>query len=66
MGEYEGAVLKAREIWDHVKPLYIKLHKYIALKLKGAESVGKPIPVHLLSKFIYESIQSDEVNLFIF
>lgn len=25
LSEYEGAILKAREIWDHVKPLYVKL-----------------------------------------
>ncbi|CAK1544141.1 unnamed protein product [Leptosia nina] len=46
--EYEGAMLKAREIWDHVKPLYIKLNKYVALRLKGADAVGKPIPIHSL------------------
>jgi hypothetical protein len=50
--EYEGAILKARELWDSVRPLYTKLHKYVALRLKGADSVGKPLPVHLLSKFI--------------
>ncbi|CAG4969703.1 unnamed protein product [Parnassius apollo] len=48
LGEYEGAILKAREIWDHVKPLYMKLHKYIALRLKGSEAVGNSLPVHLL------------------
>ncbi|CAH2040681.1 unnamed protein product, partial [Iphiclides podalirius] len=48
LSEYEGAMLKAREIWDHVRPLYVKLHKYIALKLRGADAVGKPLPVHLL------------------
>ncbi|XP_072949997.1 angiotensin-converting enzyme-like protein Ace3 [Epargyreus clarus] len=48
LGEYEGALLKAREIWDHVKPLYLKLHKYVALRLKGSEAVGKPLAVHLL------------------
>ncbi|KAL4707323.1 hypothetical protein ACJJTC_019861 [Scirpophaga incertulas] len=46
--EYEGAMLKARELWDHVKPLYTKLHKYIALRMKGIDAVGKPLPVHLL------------------
>ncbi|XP_045496861.1 inactive angiotensin-converting enzyme-related protein-like [Colias croceus] len=46
--EYEGAMLKAREIWDHVKPLYVKLHKYVALRLKGADTVGKPLPVYAL------------------
>lgn len=48
--EYEGAILKAKELWDSVKPLYLKLHKYVALRLKGSEAVGKPLPVHLLSK----------------
>lgn len=48
--EYEGATLKAREIWDHVKPLYIKLNKYVAFRLKGADAVGKPLPIHSLSK----------------
>lgn len=52
LGEYEGALLKARELWDYIKPLYVKLHKYVALKLKGPEAVGKPLPVHLLSKLI--------------
>ncbi|CAB3255539.1 unnamed protein product [Arctia plantaginis] len=47
LGEYEGAILKAREIWENVKPLYTKLHKYIALRLKGSEAVGKSLPVHL-------------------
>ncbi|CAH0751872.1 unnamed protein product [Diatraea saccharalis] len=46
--EYEGAILKARELWDHVKPLYTKLHNYIALRLKGVDAVGKTLPVHLL------------------
>ncbi|CAH0672770.1 unnamed protein product [Chilo suppressalis] len=46
--EYEGAILKARELWDNVKPLYTKLHNYIALRLKGADAVGKTLPVHLL------------------
>ncbi|CAH3994097.1 inactive angiotensin-converting enzyme-related protein-like [Pieris brassicae] len=46
--EYEGATLKAREIWDHVKPLYTKLNKYVALRLKGADAVGKPLPIHSL------------------
>ncbi|XP_052754524.1 angiotensin-converting enzyme-like [Galleria mellonella] len=46
--EYEGAILKARELWDNIKPLYIKLHKYVSLRLKGADAVGKPLPVHLL------------------
>ncbi|XP_068623764.1 angiotensin-converting enzyme-like [Battus philenor] len=49
--EYEGAMLKAREIWDNVKPLYVKLHKYIALRLKGPDAVGHPLPVHLLKSF---------------
>lgn len=48
LGEYEGGNLKARELWDNVKPLYMKLHKYVALKLKGADAVGKPLPAHLL------------------
>nr|XP_049693128.1 angiotensin-converting enzyme-like protein Ace3 isoform X3 [Helicoverpa armigera] len=48
LGEYEGAILKARELWENVKPLYSKLHKYIALRLKGTDAVGKPLPVHLL------------------
>ncbi|KAJ8724332.1 hypothetical protein PYW08_015806 [Mythimna loreyi] len=48
LGEYEGAILKARELWANVKPLYLKLHKYIALRLKGSDAVGKPLPVHLL------------------
>ncbi|XP_049870972.1 angiotensin-converting enzyme-like [Pectinophora gossypiella] len=48
LGEYEGATLKARELWDHIKPLYVKLHKYVTLKLKGPDEVGKPLPVHLL------------------
>ncbi|KAI8420764.1 hypothetical protein MSG28_007978 [Choristoneura fumiferana] len=48
LGEYEGAILKAREIWDRVKPLYEKLHKYVALRLKGTDAVGKPLPVYLL------------------
>ncbi|XP_075976077.1 angiotensin-converting enzyme-like protein Ace3 [Anticarsia gemmatalis] len=47
LGEYEGAILKARELWENVKPLYMKLHKYIALRLKGSDAVGKPLPVHL-------------------
>lgn len=47
LGEYEGAILKARELWQHIKPLYMKLHKYIAMKLKGSEAIGKPLPVHL-------------------
>lgn len=46
--EYEGAILKARELWDSVKPLYTKLHNYIAFRLQGADAVGKPLPVHLL------------------
>ncbi|KAM3966927.1 LOW QUALITY PROTEIN: angiotensin-converting enzyme [Aphomia sociella] len=48
LAEYEGAILKARELWDNIKPLYIKLHKYVSLRLKGADAVGKPLPVHLL------------------
>ncbi|XP_059056502.1 angiotensin-converting enzyme-like [Achroia grisella] len=46
--EYEGALLKARELWDNIKPLYIKLHKYVSLRLKGSDAVGNPLPVHLL------------------
>ncbi|XP_060802153.1 angiotensin-converting enzyme-like [Amyelois transitella] len=46
--EYEGGILKARELWDNIKPLYLKLHKYIALRLKGQEAVGESLPVHLL------------------
>lgn len=53
LAEYEGAMLTAREIWDHVRPLYLKLHKYVSLKLKGVDEVGKPLPIHLLSKLIY-------------
>ncbi|CAH2254113.1 jg12106 [Pararge aegeria aegeria] len=45
--EYEGAMLTARDIWQHVQPLYLKLHKYVTLRLRGAEEVGKPLPVHL-------------------
>ncbi|XP_045767657.1 angiotensin-converting enzyme-like [Maniola jurtina] len=45
--EYEGATLAARDIWQHVQPLYQKLHKYVTLRLRGAEEVGKPLPVHL-------------------
>lgn len=57
--EYEGAILKAREIWDHIKPLYLKLHKYIALRLKGADEVGKPLSVSSLSKlYIFKSFSS--------
>lgn len=48
--EYEGGILKAREIWNNVKPLYLKLHKYVSLRLSGSDSVGKPLPVHLLRK----------------
>lgn len=48
LAEYEGAMLKARELWDQVKPLYVKLHKYVALRLKGSDAVGNPLPVHLL------------------
>nr|CAB3506257.1 unnamed protein product [Spodoptera littoralis] len=48
LGEYEGAILKARELWENIKPLYLKLHKYVALRLKGSDAVGKPLPVHLL------------------
>lgn len=48
LAEYEGAILKARELWENVKPLYLKLHKYISLRLKGSDAVGKPLPVHLL------------------
>ncbi|XP_061385352.1 angiotensin-converting enzyme-like [Danaus plexippus] len=48
LAEYEGAMLTAREIWDHVRPLYLKLHKYVSLKLKGVDEVGKPLPIHLL------------------
>lgn len=50
LGEYEGGLIKARELWHGVKPLYLKLQKYIALRLKGTDFVGKPLPVHLLSK----------------
>lgn len=46
-------MLKVRELWDQVKPLYVKLHKYVALRLKGVEAVGKPLPVHLLSMFYF-------------
>ncbi|VVC89802.1 angiotensin-converting enzyme-like [Leptidea sinapis] len=52
LGEYEGGLLKAREIWDNVKPLYMKLQKYVALRLKGSEAVGKPIPIHLLKSLM--------------
>lgn len=45
--EYEGATLKARELWGKINPLYTKLHKYVALKLKGLDAIGKPLPVHL-------------------
>ncbi|XP_063390771.1 angiotensin-converting enzyme-like protein Ace3 [Cydia fagiglandana] len=48
LAEYEGATLKARELWDRIRPLYEKLHKYVALRLKGTEAVGKPLPVYLL------------------
>lgn len=48
--EYEGAIFAARDIWQHVQPLYLKLHKYVTLKLRGADEVGKPLPVYLLSK----------------
>lgn len=50
--EYEGGMLKVRELWDNIKSLYTKLHKYIALRLKGTEAVGKPLPIHVLSKSI--------------
>ncbi|XP_028160304.1 angiotensin-converting enzyme-like [Ostrinia furnacalis] len=46
--EYEGAILKARELWEGVKPLYVKLHKYVALRLLGDKEVGGNLPVHLL------------------
>lgn len=55
MGEYEAGTLKARELWNNIKYLYLKLHKYVALKLKGADAVGKPLPAHLLSKLIIKS-----------
>ncbi|KAG6460808.1 hypothetical protein O3G_MSEX012232, partial [Manduca sexta] len=48
LGEYEGGLLKARELWDRIKPLYLKLHKYVALRLRGADAVGKPLPIHIL------------------
>ncbi|KAI5636366.1 angiotensin-converting enzyme domain-containing protein [Phthorimaea operculella] len=48
LAEYEGATLKAKELWEHTKPLYVKLQKYVTLRLLGPEAVGKPIPVHLL------------------
>ncbi|KAF9791732.1 hypothetical protein SFRURICE_020131, partial [Spodoptera frugiperda] len=48
LGEYEGAILKARELWENIKPLYLKLHKYVAFRLKGSDAIGKPLPVHLL------------------
>ncbi|KAJ0177900.1 hypothetical protein K1T71_006773 [Dendrolimus kikuchii] len=48
LGEYEAGTLKARELWGNIKYLYLKLHKYVALKLKGADAVGKPLPAHLL------------------
>ena len=50
LAEQEGALLLAKELWQRVKPLYLKLHKYTALRLRGAAEVGKPLPVHLLSK----------------
>ncbi|KOB76052.1 Angiotensin-converting enzyme, partial [Operophtera brumata] len=50
--EYEGGILKAREIWNSVKPLYVKLHKYVSLRLSGSNSVGKPLPVHLLKSLV--------------
>ncbi|XP_041988913.1 angiotensin-converting enzyme-like [Aricia agestis] len=43
--EHEGATLKAREIWDNIKPLYTKLHKYVSLKLKGPDAVGNTLTV---------------------
>nr|XP_026485355.1 angiotensin-converting enzyme-like [Vanessa tameamea] len=46
--EYEGALLAARELWQRVRPLYLKLHKYTALKLRGPSAVGEPLPIHLL------------------
>ncbi|XP_063827371.1 angiotensin-converting enzyme-like [Ostrinia nubilalis] len=46
--EYEGAIQKARELWEGVKPLYVKLHKYVALSLLGDKGVGGNLPVHLL------------------
>lgn len=52
LGEYEGGLIKARELWDSVKPLYTKLHKYVTLRLKGAEFVGKPLPAHLLRSLV--------------
>ncbi|XP_037975647.2 angiotensin-converting enzyme [Plutella xylostella] len=48
LAEYEGGLLKARELWDQVKPLYLKLQKYVSLRLRGEDAIGKPIPVHLL------------------
>lgn len=48
--EYEGALLKARELWDNIKPLYTKLQKYVVLRLMGADAVGKPLPTHLTRK----------------
>lgn len=54
LAEYEGALLKARELWEEVRPLYEKLHKYVALRLKGSDAVGKPLPVYLLSLYSFE------------
>ncbi|CAG9579679.1 unnamed protein product [Danaus chrysippus] len=50
LAECEGAMLTAPEIWDHVRPLYLKLHKYVSLKLKGVDEVGKPLPIYLLKE----------------
>lgn len=52
--ELDGALLRARELWQRIRPLYIKLQKYTSMKLRGTSTIGEPLPVHLLQSLTGE------------
>lgn len=50
--EYEDAYSKADSFWDEIKPLYMKLHNFVKIRLENKYklTLGSELPVYLLGK----------------
>uniref|UniRef100_V5GKK7 Angiotensin-converting enzyme n=1 Tax=Anoplophora glabripennis TaxID=217634 RepID=V5GKK7_ANOGL len=50
LNDFSGAYAKAREFWEEIKPLYLKLHRFVRTRLNNYYKINETveIPVFLL------------------
>lgn len=55
LNDFSGAYAKAREFWEEIKPLYLKLHKFVRSRLNNYYKTDEisEIPVFLLGRKLF-------------